>query len=48
METHLVYHVDKGLGVVSTEITDQLELVLARESCPNQRNDIVLGKGVTN
>jgi hypothetical protein len=42
---HLVYHVDKGLSVVPTEVTDHLDLILVREDCPNERDDFVRGEG---
>jgi hypothetical protein len=31
VEAHLVYHINKGLSVVPTEVTDHLNLILALE-----------------
>jgi hypothetical protein len=40
-----MYHINEGLSVVSTEVTNRLYLVLAREDCLNQRNDLVWKEG---
>jgi hypothetical protein len=42
-----MYHINKGLSVVSAETTDRLYLVPAREDCRNQRNDLVWKEGAT-
>jgi len=31
MDTHLVYHVNEGLGVIAREISDHLDLIMVRE-----------------
>jgi hypothetical protein len=43
---YLVYHVDKGLGVVSTEISNHLDLIMIREDGRYQRDAITCGKGI--
>ena len=32
-EGHLVHHIDNTLSVVSTEVSDHLNLILARQNC---------------
>ena len=44
METHLVYHVNKGLGIVSTEMPDYLDLIMVRKNGFDQRDALVKGK----
>jgi hypothetical protein len=40
-----MHHINEGLSVVSTEVTNRLYLVLAREDCLNQRNGLVWKEG---
>ena len=40
-----MYNIDKGLSVVSTEVTNRLYLVLARKYRLNRRNDLVRKEG---
>jgi hypothetical protein len=44
--TYLVYHVDKGLGIVSTEISNRLDLIMIQEDGRYQRDAIMCGKAV--
>jgi hypothetical protein len=44
--TYLIYHVDKGLGVVSAESSDHLDLIAIREDGCYQRGAITRGKGI--
>ena len=39
--THLVYHIDKGLGVVPTEATDNIMPILTREDSLNQEGELI-------
>ena len=45
---HLVYHIDKVLGIVPRELSDPPDLIAIREDCSNQRDAAVYGKGITN
>ena len=44
METHLVYHVNKGLGIAPTEMPDDLDLIKVRKNGFDQRDALVNGK----
>lgn len=44
---YLVYHINKGLGIVPTEITDHLNLTLAHQGCLDQRDDFAWEEGTT-
>ena len=44
METRLVYHINKGLGIVSTEMPDDLDLIKVRKNGFDQRDALVSGK----
>ena len=43
----LMYHIDEGLSIISTEVTNQLDFILAREDCLNERVDFMCKQGVT-
>ena len=36
-----MYHVNEGLGCVSAEITDHLNLILSRENILDQRDELI-------
>ena len=44
--THLIYQVDKGLGVLSRETFDNLNLIIVREDGRYQGDALVHGKGI--
>ena len=41
-----MYHVDEGLSIISTEVTDHLDLIAAREDCLDKRDDFMWEQGV--
>lgn len=47
METYRVYRVNKGLGVISGEISDRLGRIMIGENGHYQRDALVRGKGIT-
>ena len=47
VDAHLVHHIDKGLSVVPTEVTDRVYLLLVREDCLNQGDNFVRKEGTT-
>jgi hypothetical protein len=46
METYLIYHVNKGLGITSKEMSDRLDLITVREDGRYQRGALVRGKRI--
>jgi hypothetical protein len=44
--TYLVDRIDKGLGVIPREVSDQLDLIMVRENGRYQRYAFIYGKGV--
>ena len=38
-KANLMYHVDEDLSVISTEMAEHLDLVLAGENCLDERDD---------
>jgi len=44
---YLVYHINKGLSIVSTEVTDHLDFVLTGEDCLEQRDDFIFREVMT-
>ena len=46
MNTYLVYHVNKGLGIISREMSDHLNLITVREDGRYQRSAFVHRKGI--
>jgi len=42
--TYLVYHIDKGLGIVPTEAADRVAFIITREDRFNQRRKYTWGK----
>jgi len=42
-----VYHINKVLGVIPTEVSDYLDLILAHQNCLNQGDDFVREEGTT-
>jgi len=44
---YLVYHINKVLSVVPTEVSDDLNLILVHQCCFNQRGDFVWKEGTT-
>ena len=46
--THPIYHIDKGLGIVSVEMSDYLGLITVRKNVFNQRDAFVCGEGMVN
>ena len=47
MNAHLIYHIYKGLGIVSTEMSDYLGLITVRNNGFDQRDALACGKGRT-
>ena len=47
MGVYLVYHINKVLGIVPSELPDPLDLVVIREDRCDQRDAAVYGKGMT-
>jgi len=45
-DRHLVYHIDKCLGIIPREISGHFDLVVVREDCCDQKGALVCGKGV--
>ena len=45
MVTYLVYHIDKGLGIVSGKMLDHLNLIIVQEDCCDQGNALFCGEG---
>ena len=45
MNAYLIYHVDKGLGIDSVEMSDYLGLITVRNNGLDQRDTPVSGKG---
>ena len=48
METHIVYHIDKGLSIITIETSDHFDLILAREDGRNQGDPFKCGEGAEN
>jgi hypothetical protein len=46
MSTYLVYRVDDVLGILSSEASDRLDLIMVRENRHNQRDALVRGKWI--
>ena len=46
MDTHFVYHVNKGLSIISREMSDHLDLIAVREDGRYQGGALVRGKGI--
>jgi len=46
VETYLVYHVDKSLGVVPAEISDHSNFMMVREDGCDQRDALACGEGM--
>jgi hypothetical protein len=46
-ETHLIYHIDKGLGIVPREVPNDFDLIAVREDLRDQRDAFVSGEAVT-
>ena len=42
-----MYHIDEILGIVSAEVADHLDLILAGEDCLDERNDFMWEQSVT-
>ena len=42
-----MYCIDEGLSVISAEVTDRLDLILAREDHPDEGNDLGWGRRTT-
>jgi len=44
--TYLVYLVDNGLGIISGEVLDHLDLITVREDRRDQGDTLVRGEGI--
>ena len=47
METHLIYHINKRLGIVSRELSGHLDLTMGREDRCDKRYALMCGEGAT-
>ena len=47
MRTCLIYCIDEGLGIISREVFDHLDLIGVREDGRYQTNTLVYGKGIS-
>ena len=41
-----MYRIDEGLSIISTEVTNHLDLIIACEYCLDERDDFMRGEGV--
>jgi hypothetical protein len=46
--TNLMYPIDESLSVISTKVTDHLDLILARENSLDESDHFMWEKGTTN
>ena len=47
VETRLVYHIDKGLGIVLREVANHLNLIVVREDCCDYGDALIPSEGIT-
>jgi hypothetical protein len=47
VETNLIYHINKLLGIVPDKIFDHLDLNIVRKDCCDQRDALGHGESVT-
>ena len=46
MDAYLIYHINEGLGIIPSEVSDHLDLIRVREDRCYQRSALVHGKGI--
>ena len=46
MDTHIVYHIDKGLSIISREISDHVDAITVREDGHYQSDAFLCGKRI--
>ena len=47
MDTHIVYHIDEDLSIISREISDHFDAIAVREDGHYQGDAFLWGEGIT-